>query len=65
MKDVDWKILIPVGIGVLLAGAALGTFLIAPNMAKSKEKKDAKKKVAETGRTAQSKEKRTTKERNQ
>ena len=43
MKDIDWKICVPVGLGILLTGAALGVFVLKPALDKAKAKKLAKK----------------------
>lgn len=43
MKDIDWKICVPVGLGILVAGAALGAFVVKPALDKAKAKKLAKK----------------------
>ena len=43
MKDIDWKICVPVGLGILVAGAVLGAFVVKPALDKAKAKKLAKK----------------------
>lgn len=43
MKDIDWKICVPLGLGLLTAGAALGVFVIKPAMDKARAKKLAEK----------------------
>lgn len=48
MKDIDWKICLPVGLGLLAAGTALGVFVVKPAMDKAKAKKSAEKKDAKT-----------------
>jgi len=30
MKDIDWKICVPVGLEILVAGVALGAFVVKP-----------------------------------
>ena len=47
MKDIDWKICVPVGLGLLVTGAVLGAFVVKPALDKAKAKKLAKKKGGE------------------
>ncbi len=44
MKDIDWKILLPVASIALIGGAALGAFVIKPEWDKAQAKKLAKSK---------------------
>lgn len=48
MKDIDWKICVPVGLGILVTGAVLGAFVVKPALDKAKAKKLAKKKDGES-----------------
>ncbi len=48
MKDIDWKICLPVGLGLLAAGTALGVFVVKPQLDKAKAKKLAQKKDTKT-----------------
>lgn len=43
MQDIDWKAVMPVAGIALIAGAALGVFLIAPQLEKARAKDKAKK----------------------
>ena len=54
MKNIDWKAVLPItGIGVV-AGIAIGAFLVAPKLAKAKaaKKKDGDKSKEGTAKKA-------------
>ena len=44
MKDIDWKVLLPVAGITLVAGIAVGAFVVKPALDKAKAKKLAAKK---------------------
>lgn len=48
MKDIDWKILLPVAGIALIGGTALGVFVVKPALDKAKAKKLAQKKGGQT-----------------
>jgi len=50
MKDINWNIVLPVGAGLLIAGAAIG-FSTRPAWDKAKAKREAKKKLEAAKKT--------------
>ncbi len=44
MKDIDWKVILPVAGITLIAGIAVGVFVVKPALDKAKAKKLAAKK---------------------
>ena len=48
MSNIDWKIVAPIAIGCLLAGTALGTFVLGEKYVNHKAKSKAKKEAETT-----------------